>query len=245
MSQFAFGAGQVFGVRSDIVTGTPVRFGTLQDVSVDISMTMKELYGQYQFPVAIARGQGKINCKAKFGRFNGLVFDSLFFGTSVVVGKGTVADAEAGTIPGTPYAITVANGATWVDDLGVVDGVTLLPLTKVASAPATGQYMAAAGGIYTFAAADTTKTVQISYTYTTATGGNKTTITNVAMGTTPTFMAVLYAFYGANQWVLKLNKCVSTKLAWATKLEDFTVPELDFSAFDDGTFNIGTLYMIE
>jgi hypothetical protein len=46
-------------------------FGVLQDVSVDISGDIKELYGQNQFAEAVARGKAKISCKAKFGRING------------------------------------------------------------------------------------------------------------------------------------------------------------------------------
>lgn len=242
--QFSFGSGQIFGYRGDIASGTPVRMGVLQDVSVDISFTEKSLYGQNQFAVTIARAQGKLTGKAKFARLNGLVFNSLFFGLAQSVGKVTVADAETGAIPATPFAVTVTNSATFQDDLGVVDATTLAPYTKVASAPATGQYMVVAG-IYTFAAADTGKSVLISYTYTAATGGNKITITNQVMGTTPWFTAVLYAPYQGAQLGIKIRKATSSKLTFATKLEDFLIPEMDFEAMDDGSGNILDLWLIE
>jgi len=73
---------------------------------------------------------------------------------------------EAGTIPATPgpYTITVAEAATFVEDLGVTKGGT--PLTRVASAPAASQYSVnETTGVYTFSATDESDAVVISYRY--------------------------------------------------------------------------------
>jgi len=43
-----------------IANPTPVPFGALQDISLDFSWTMKELYGQYQMPLAVGRGAAKV-----------------------------------------------------------------------------------------------------------------------------------------------------------------------------------------
>ena len=57
MAQYGFGSGVVFAVPltnaqgNPLASGTPVRFGVLQDVSVDFSFTNKELHGQNQFEV--------------------------------------------------------------------------------------------------------------------------------------------------------------------------------------------------
>jgi hypothetical protein len=40
---------------------------------------------------------------------------------------------------------------------------------------------------------------------------------------------------------IKLNRAISSKLTFATKLEDFTIPEFDFDAFADGSNNIGKI----
>ena len=37
---------------------------------------------------------------------------------------------------------------------------------------------------------------------------------------------------------MKLFNCVSTKLAFATKLEDFVIPELDFEIFANASGNV-------
>jgi hypothetical protein len=110
-------------------------FGALQDVSVDISFNLKELYGQDQFPLTIARGQGKIEGKAKFANLNGGMLNDLFFGQSNATGKKVPVSREPGTIPTTPFQVTVVNGATFAEDLGVVYTLTGLPLVRVASGP--------------------------------------------------------------------------------------------------------------
>ena len=70
LEQYSFGAGTLFLVRTDIATPTPTRIGTLQDVSIDMSFDAKELTGQYQAPVAVARGKMKITGKSKFAKIN-------------------------------------------------------------------------------------------------------------------------------------------------------------------------------
>ena len=74
MAQLSFGPGLVWGERVDNAvidpitllpvpaSGTgPTQFGITQKASVNWSFTDKPLYGQQQFPVAVARGQGKVD----------------------------------------------------------------------------------------------------------------------------------------------------------------------------------------
>ncbi|HEY3919448.1 MAG TPA: hypothetical protein VGL83_16790 [Stellaceae bacterium] len=235
---FAFGSGVLLGMRTDIANATPVNFGLVQEVQLDLQFTAKELYGQYQFPVAIARGQGKATGKAKMAQVSGLAFNSLFFGGTLTGGQLATSFGEAGSVPASsPYTVTVANSATWQDDYGAVYAATGLPLSKVASAPAAAQYSVAAG-VYTFNAADAGKAVLISYTYTVAGSGQALTLANPLMGTTPTFQAQLYTSFQGKPCNVKLFNCVSSKLSFATKLEDFTIPELDFDIFANAAGNV-------
>src|SRR5215813_1115892 len=144
--QLAFGAGALWGTRTD-VTGSgigPDQFGILQDVQIDFDWTTKELWGQFQFPVDIARGQGKITGKAKFARIFGAIYGDLFFGQVPTTGQLTVSENEAGSVPGTtPYTVTVANANTYSDDLGVyyASGVNAgNRFTRVTTPSAAGQY---------------------------------------------------------------------------------------------------------
>jgi len=239
--QFGFGSGALFGTRTDIANPTPRQFGILQEGTVDFSFTVKKLNGTYQFPVAVARGIGSISGKAKFANLNAGLLNDLFFQGSAAANEIRTAINEPATIPSTPYMVTVANSATWTADLGVFNRITGRFMTQVASSPATGQYSVAAG-VYTFAAADTTNTLYICYTYTfTSTFGEVITINNQLLGTIPLFSLALYQGFGGDQLNLHLNQATSSKLAFATKLEDFQLPEFDFEAFADASGTIGII----
>jgi hypothetical protein len=249
--QLAFGAGALWGNRTD-VTGSgigPDQFGILQDVQIDWDWTTKELWGQYQFPLDIARGQGKIAGKAKFARIFGAIYGDLFFGQSPATGQLTVAENEAATVPAsTPFTVGAGNAATYSDDLGVYyatganAGGRLVRVTTPATA---GQYSVnPATGVYSFAAADAGAALLISYLYGTN-SGRKLVLTNQFAGFTPTFKATFYTVK-TTQGVpaglsLVLNACTATKLSLPTKTDDYEIQEFDFSAFADATGTIGTL----
>lgn len=243
MPTYAFGAGALWATQLSDASGaaianpSPVLFGVLQEVSVDISADVKELYGQNQFPEAVGRGKAKVSGKAKNARINGLLLNAVFFGQTMSSGiVATFYDTTGSVIPATPFQITIAppSSGTFGRDLGVRDA-NGNPMTRVASAPATGQY-SLSGAIYTFAAADVALTVFISYSYTaTSTVAKNSIVSNVQMGNAPTFRCDLGVGFSGKQTALSLYSCVATKLALATKLDDFTVPEFDFSAFADAS----------
>lgn len=248
MAQYGFGSGALWGAPS-VTTPTPSQFGGLQEVSIDFSATVKELFGTFQFPLTVARGTVKVSGKAKMGQLQGRLMNDLFFNGSSAAGQVNTINDEAGTIGTTPYQVTVANSATWTTDLGVVYSATGVRLTRVASGPTTGQYTVAAG-VYTFAAADTTKGVLIDYVYTIPTTGQSITVTNQLLGTAPVFKPVMSMNYtnpsgAAQQMCLSMNSATSSKLSLATKLEDFMMPELDFSCFCDASNTLCTLSLAE
>lgn len=237
--QFGFGSGSLFGINT-AANSTPQEFGALQDCSLDFSFNIKELRGRYQMPLTIARGGGKLQGKAKTADLSAKLFNELFFGQAIATGKTATKSNEMASVPGTPYQVTVANAATFVQDLGVKDAITGTPLVRVAAAPAIGQYSVSAVGVYTFAAADTLKAMLFSYTYTT-TGGSTITISNQMMGVTPYFRVVLNQVYEGMGVTVDLYKCTSSKLTLATKLEDFTIPELDFEAMANPAGIVGVI----
>ena len=243
--QFLFGTGVFWGTPltaadgSAIAVPTPVQLGVMQDISIDISFDTKELYGQSQFPVAVGRGKGKMTGKAKVAQINGSALNSLFFGQTMTAGiTGDYYDVLGSLIPTTPYQVTITapNSGTWSADLGVRNA-NGLPMTRVASAPATGQYSVAAG-VYTFATADTGLTVFISYQYTaTSTTAQKSTVKNLLMGAAPTFKGDLYIPYAGKSLILTIPQCLTSKMTIATKQDDFAIPEFDFSGFADAAGN--------
>src|SRR5437660_9358562 len=87
--QLSFGSGAIWGERTDVIGSGigPRQFGVLQDIQIDFGWSDKELYGQLQFPVAIARGQSKITGKAKFTQILGLLYSDIFFGVTPATGQ--------------------------------------------------------------------------------------------------------------------------------------------------------------
>jgi hypothetical protein len=241
----AFGSGVLIATPSG-ANATPVQFGALQDVSLDFSFSSKQLFGQYQFPIAFARGEGKITGKAKFANIDGPLYNNCFFGQTLNAGQKLWAYNEAGSVASSsPYTYTTVNASAFDADLGVVYASSGLALTRVATTPAVGQYTLSAG-VYTFASGDSGKAILVSYSYTqTSSGsGSRAVMGNKLMGVAPTFQI---DFYQTNpnvagaQWSLRLYNCVSTKLSIASKNQDFTIPELDFEAFANVANNIGEI----
>ncbi len=253
--QYQFGTGTLWGAAiSDafgnaIANPTPIKFGTLNDVSLELDRDLKELYGQLAFPVAIAGGKMKIGVKAKFAQIAGRIFNDLFLGQGMTAGTQTAAveDLTGIAIPTTPYQITptVPNAGTYLRDLGVLDS-SGVPMQRVASAPITGQY-SLSGGVYLFAVADVGKIVYISYVYTyTLASAKSVTFNNIAMGTIPVFALDLSCRFQGKQAYFRLGQCTAKKLSIDPKQDDFTMNDMDISAYADPVTNVvGSLVFTE
>jgi hypothetical protein len=243
--QFAFGSGVFWGTPLQDANGnaisnpTPVQLGVMQDISIDISFDTKELYGMNQFPVAVGRGKGKLSGKSKFAQFSGAAINSLVFGQTMTSGIQSIYYDVAGVTVAATVTPTAPGSGTVTGDLGVRDS-NGIPMTRVASAPAVGQY-SFSGTAYTFAAGDVGKTVFISYSYTaTSTVAKKSTVQNVLMGYAPTFKGDLFVPYAGKTWLMSIPNCISTKFGIGTKQDDFTIPEFEFSGFADAAGNVMT-----
>jgi len=111
--QFGFGSGILYGLRTDVANATPIKFGILQDVSIDWNGEIKELFGQLQYPVDVARGKTKIEGKAKFAQISGPEFNNLFFGQTIQFGGQKIQSySEAQTITDVDTQTVVTNGST-------------------------------------------------------------------------------------------------------------------------------------
>ncbi len=201
MAQLSFGPGICWGERIDNqvidpttklpepLAGTgPMQFGITQKASVNWTFTDKPLYGQLQFPVAVARGQGKVDVKITNAQFNMLLFSDLIFGLTPTLGSFSVIQSEVITAAG---GYTVVATATFRDDLGVryndsgnhlqrISGFVPVVTAPPAPAPVAGQEspptpipLSGEGtygvdlttGTYTFDGADAGKELVISYAY--------------------------------------------------------------------------------
>lgn len=236
----SFGSGILYATPSG-ANATPLQLGALQDVTTDISRTSKPLFGQAQQALAIGAAQLKLTGKAKMGYISAAVYASIFYGVSIATGTVKMASNEPGTVPATTtYTVTVLNAATWSTDLGVqyANGSAF---TKVASAPAAGQYSVSAG-IYTFAAADASAAVFISYEYTSASTGSTVTVGSIQQGVQPIITVDLYRGYNGTGERHRLWACIVNKLSAPTKMADWGISELDFEAQLDTSGRYHTIY---
>lgn len=238
--QYSFGSGVLYGRSLTNTPATPVRFGGLQDVSVDFSFNTKELYGQYQFPIALGRGTGKISGKASFAQINAQAYNDLFFGfTNPTTGETKTSVAEAQTI--TANAVSVSHNSSFINDLGVVRASDGAVFSRVTANPVGLQYTCnESAGTYAFNNSVNAVAVGVSYTYSDVANGKNFTITNQLLGNAPQFMMALTETFNGKQFTLTLNACMSSKLTLATKLEDFMIPQFEFQAFADASNTIGS-----
>lgn len=237
-----------FGVGALILTPpganpTPVNVGILQDVSLDIKATTKELRGGYQLPVAVAVAGKSINGKAKAADINSGLLASLL-NVTPTVGYQIPIIGERATIPATPFQVTVANSASFAEDLGVLNLTTGLPMTRGATATASGVY-AVAAGVYTFHTDDAADVVAITYSYTAAGAGKTVAWTNQLMGVATTYTVHLCQSYNSKHAIAKLHACVFPSLSMAFKNEDFAGQDLEFQAFAAADGSVITQYMTE
>jgi len=255
--QLTFGAGEVFATmiqdaQGNAVTNpTPIRIAGIQESSLSFDGELKEYYGANRYALATAMGKVKTTGKLKAALINGLALNTLFFASSLTTGtmKAIYADTTGSTIPAsTPYTITptIPNSGTFVADMGVQNssGQTM---TLVTGTPTTGQYSVSAG-VYTFAAADAGQTVYISFSYTYAvTAAKSIPLNNIPMGTCPKLALSIITSYGGKKCLVELAAVTSTKLAMlAGKNDDFSVPELDYSAQTDASgYKLGTIWVQE
>src|ERR1700674_2634501 len=84
MSYAAFGPGILIATRTDIANATPINVGFVQDFTIDLTGETKELYGQSQFPLVVARGTIKATGKWKNAEISAYAWNSLFFGMPTI-----------------------------------------------------------------------------------------------------------------------------------------------------------------
>lgn len=236
--QYTFGTGQLFA--TPVGGGAPFRFGALQDVSVDFSADVKQLFGQYQFPLDVARGKTKIEGKAATGQVNAAAFNTYYFGQTVTDGQEMLqAINEAASVPGMmPFTVTVANAADFIMDLGVYVAATGEQLTQVASAPAQGEYTVSNVGVYTFNSMDANLALLFNYLYEGSTGADLA-IGNPLMGATPKFQMVLSQIYNGNTTTLLLYSCTAEKLSLPFKQDDYLIADMSFQAQANSAGQVG------
>jgi hypothetical protein len=235
MAFAVFGPGSLYLTRTDITGATPINIGFAQEFSLDESGETKELFGQYQYPLAVARGTIKCTGKAKAAMISGQALN-MFHGNTFNAGQLIGVLGESHTVPTvSPFTVASAQGTLWNNDLGVLYASTGLPLIKETasgSVTAQGEYYVSAGGTYTFDSLDGGASVNLSYGYTnTTSGGETSTIQNQLIGFAPTFQMDYVTTFNGKPYYIRIFNAIATKLSQSFKLTDFMMPEIDFSVY--------------
>lgn len=222
---------------------TPVRFSVLQKVDLEFSYKLKELRGQAVYPITAGASDGKLSGKMTLATYSGQLFASAFWGSPASAAGISVTEDEVHVVPAsTPWQVTIAAAKT---DLGVIYATSPVgsfqkQLTPVAAPTTQGQYsFAPATGIYTFTTLDAGANIYISYE---GAGANNSlwTIPNPISGQPPSFQVNFAGFWNGVPYLFTFPFCMSEKLTWGTKLNDFVMPEIDFEVFS-GTESNGVL----
>ena len=247
-----FGSGVLFGIPTAgnlAPNPTPMQFGILQEISLEIKGDLKKLYGMLQAPLAKARGKLDITAKGKLASLDPMFYSQLYFGqaTAAGVNRPVFNEAQAASSSVTPNQIEASK------DLGVivVAGTGFSPGTQLtaysgAYAPASGQYkftpydsVGPVDASYEFNAADVSAGLAVLLSYTWPdTKGTTLHVANELMGYAPEFQALLYNDFRGSMFGVLLYSCVMGSLSIPTKQEDFWICDFDLDASCDVSGNL-------
>lgn len=228
-----FGPGILIVTRTDVTIPAPVNVGYAQEFSIEAASTAKQLFGQNQWPLAVARGTIKGTGKFKTATVSGQAWASLFYGQTPSTGgiAWTIGSTYTTGSTGGTGSLQIGSSTTFEADLGITYSTSKLPLQRVSTgSEAVGKYSITAGspGLYNFA--DQGANIKVTYTSTTATG-QSITVSNQLIGSTPTFQLDYYTNFNqpsAKPFVVRLYVAIAEKHSMQFKLEDFMIPEFDF-----------------
>jgi hypothetical protein len=194
-----FGSGEaIFIPKRDadgnaIAVPTPVSLSSCIDIGIEKKGDAKKHEGKFQYSIASAIAKRSIEvsltCNVHSAKSLTLSTNESVLGSFDAL----YSPKTATLIPATPFTITATPPGTGVfkTNMGVLSD-TGEALTRVASAPTTGQYsLVDATGVYTFAAADVGKAVYIKYTYSTSSGGSSVAEYNRMQGEAPEYSLIL------------------------------------------------------
>lgn len=243
-----FGSGVLYGkpVAGNLpVLPTPFKFGVLQECSVDFKGDLKKLFGQYQFPVATARGKVEVNIKGKLAVFDMQMVNQLYWAQAQAQGYNKVFDGGLNPAAAINANVVTVTNIPIVEDWGVQDGATgqdYLYNPNVAALTGFQYFVNLTSGVYTFPSTQNGLTARISYTYFVNTNSSITvTLANQLMGYAPELEMLLYNNFRNKYLAINLFDVTLGTINAPTKLEDFWISDFDGSANANAANLLGLL----
>jgi hypothetical protein len=188
-----------------------------------------------------------IKGKGAFAQIEVETFNALFFADTITAASmSIVVNGEAASVPATTtYTITVAHPTVYVEDLGVAYASGGYLQQVAPAAEALGKYSVnVTTGVYTFAAADASAAVLISYLYTPAsTTGRTLAVNNHIQGYGPTFELFLLQSYQGNN-AIRLYACRASKMSAPLKRDGYLISDFEFQAYADSSGKVLAWYQV-
>jgi hypothetical protein len=223
---------------------SPTQLAVIKSWTLDLSQDMLDLRGSSLDLLDTLPVKRTVKGKLSLNDFSTTLVGAVTSGTTISAGV-TLGALETSAVPATPYQITVTNSAQFVKDLGVIDYTSAKELTNVASTPATGQYSYSAG-VYTFAAADTTHSMGISYSYTVAASGKTVQVAAANAGVASTTYALhVYGSAGGKSYGFYLPSVRIPNLSLSMSPDQWSDVSCDFTAFLDSNNKLFYAYLPE
>lgn len=223
-----------------LATPDTKRIGKIQDVKLTPETEIALLGGENRYAEDAAVKTAKLGGSISFTEIDADLYVAAMPGAVKTTGSEELVLDEAATIPGTPFAVTVTGSASFGTDLGVYDVTAGLRMECVTGTPTTGQY-AVAAGVYTFASADTTHAVKISYSTTAATGETITISQTLSEANAVFFALRIYSKTNGKTETITLNKVLIHGMELGWKFQDWATYGLTFTALPDSTGVVGTI----
>jgi hypothetical protein len=83
--------------------------------------------------------------------------------------------------------------------------------------------------------------VYLNYEYYSSTTGYTLTVNNPLMGTTPRFQGVFAQTYNSMQIVMVFYNCTASNITFPTRIDDYTIMDMDFMMSANAGGSVGTI----
>lgn len=178
----------------------PICLVTVSGMTVDVNETDADLRGDGPDIIDSFVSEREVTGQITLSDFSTSLIAAVTSGVAVTPGS-KIGAQHAATIPTTPFQITVTQGATFADDLGVINLTDGKPMVRDATASATNVYSVnTTTGVYTFNTADAADSVLIMYRYTAATTDTTAKIAKATSSTAAKFALHCYASKAGKTW---------------------------------------------
>lgn len=233
-----------------IVNPTPIQVARMTDISVKFAKDTKAL--EADRIAALGKAWVGLTAKltAKTVEWNVDAVAAILSGAATASeGRLIGVDGEACAVPAaTPWTVTIANPTGFVNlgiedvTAGIAAGVRRF-MSRVASAPTTGQYSVTSGGVYTFAAADASHALRARYYYSDAVVGRTIRIQNVQQRIDTPFIATLFNTNATGKDLgFRFPEAYCDTFGINFKMKDWAENDVEFDCLGDSNDDIAYLY---